>query len=74
MVRDSKVIIWHAFPSPSGKRKLEQVPQVPARLTTSKPKTQSQLDEEAVDRWMQLADIIIDGRPTKKKSKRRIVA
>ena len=60
----SKVIIWHPFPSPSGKpRKSKLVPALgkPTTLVMAKPKTQADLDREAVARWTKLAEIALDG-------------
>jgi hypothetical protein len=69
MPRDSKVIIWRPFPSPSGKRKLQSVLPLlaPARLTTTKPKTQMESDQDVVEHWIRLADLGTDSVPNTKK-------
>ena len=71
MPRDSKVIIWPPFPSPSGKRKLQSVLPLlaPARLTTTKPKTQMESDQDVVERWIRLADLGTESVPAKKTKK-----
>ena len=69
MPRESKVIIWRPFPSPSGKRKLQSVLPLlaPARLTTAKPKTQMESDQDVVEHWIRLADLGTESVPNPKK-------
>ena len=76
-----KVIIWHPFPTPSGKpRENEDAPVLakPVSIVTDKPKTQGEIDDEAVAHWNKLAEMILEvpetEAATKPVKKRKLVA
>ena len=67
----NEVIIWQPFPSPNGKNgnPVSEPGSKPVRLTTLKPKTQSEIDAAAVERWTELADIVL-GQPGSRRPKK----
>ena len=65
----TKVIVWRPFPSPT-KRESTAVRGVINPLRPSVEESQSERDQAAVNRWIELADILNgNGRPKQKKKR-----
>lgn len=67
----NKVIVWRPFPSPT-KREGSVVPAIVNPLKSTAEESQSERDQAAVNRWIELADML-NGKP-KPKQKRKPAA
>lgn len=62
----NKVVVWRPFPSPT-KRDDSPLPAVPNVLNAYKEHSAINKDEAAINRWIELADIL-NGKKARKKS------
>ena len=68
----NKVIVWRPFPSPTKRETAPPAPEL-TRLTARPEELQSERDQAAVNRWIELADILT-GRAKPKAKKKNAVA
>ena len=71
MTRDkNKVIVWRPFPSPT-KRDAAVVPALLKSRELSRGEFEREQDQAAVNRWIELADILNGNAKPKSKAKKR---
>lgn len=71
MTRDkNKVIVWRPFPSPT-KRDSAVVPAVLKSREINREEVEREQDQAAVNRWIELADILNGNAKPKSKAKKR---